>query len=90
MKNSSLIGAFGALAAAGVALAAKKISERRKFMKGIFEEYDIKERTPFGFADKIRELDDEKYAELKEKMKTQFSSKCCRKNNCCSAQKAEA
>lgn len=82
MKNSNLKGALGVLAVVGVALAAKKMSERRKFMKGIFEEYDIKEKTPFGFADKIRDMDDEKYAELKEKFKTQFSSKCCRKTAC--------
>lgn len=89
MKNSSLKGALGALAVVGVALAAKKMAERRKFMKGIFEEYDIKERTPFGFADKIRELDDEKYAELKNKFKTQFASKCCHKN-ACRTEKTEA
>ena len=88
MKNSSLKGALGALAVVGVAIAAKKISERRKFMKGIFEEYDIKERTPFGFADKIREMDDEKYAELKDKFKTQFASRCHR--NGCKTEKAQA
>ncbi len=82
MKNSGLKGALGALAAVGVAFAAKKVSERRKFIKGIFEEYDIKERTPFGFADKIREMDDEKYAELKEKFKDRFSSKHCHRRNC--------
>jgi len=85
MKNSGLKGALGVLAVVGFALAARKISEKRKFMKGIFEEYDIKERTPFGFADKIREMDDEKYAELKNKMKEKFASKCyhnsCRKEN---------
>ena len=81
MKNSGLKGALGALAVVGVALAARKISEKRKFMKGIFEEFDIKERTPFGFADKIREMDDEKYAELKNKMKEKFASKCCH-NSC--------
>ena len=81
MKNSSLKGALGALAVVGVAVAAKKMAERRKFMKGIFEEYDIKERTPFGFADKIRELDDEKYAELKSKIKEKFASKrCCKRD----------
>lgn len=76
MKNSALKGAFGALAVVGVALAAKKISERKKVIKGIFEEYDIKERTPFGFADKIREMNDEQYNELKSKMKKQFASRC--------------
>ncbi|MGA9212556.1 hypothetical protein [Kaistella sp.] len=79
MKNSSLKGAFGILAVVGIALAAKKISERRKMMKGIFEEYDIKEKSPFGFADKIREMDDEKYAELKGKLKEKFASRCCKK-----------
>lgn len=81
MKNSSLKGAFGALAVVGIALAVKKMSERKKTIKGIFKEYDIKERTPFGFADKIRELDDEKYAELKTKIKEKFASKrCCTKS----------
>lgn len=89
MKNSNLKGALGALAVVGVAFAAKKMCERRKFMKGIFEDYDIKEKTPFGFADKIRELDDEKYAELKEKFKAKFSSKCCSKN-AFKTEKAEA
>ncbi|MCQ4034672.1 hypothetical protein [Kaistella montana] len=79
MKNSNLKGAIGALAVVGLALAAKKISQKRKFMKGIFEEYDIQEKTPFGFADKIREMDDEKYAELKSKMKENFASKCCKR-----------
>ena len=78
MKNSNLKGALGALAVVGVAFAAKKMCERRKFMKGIFEEYDIKEKTPFGFADKIRELDDEQYAALKEKLQKQFQNRCCR------------
>jgi len=78
MKNTTLKGAFTALAAVGVALAAKKISERRKEMKNIFEEYDIKERTPFGFADKIREMNDEQYNELKNKLKTKFASRCRR------------
>ncbi len=82
MKNSTLKGALGALAVVGVALAAKKISERKKIMRNIFEEYDIKEKTPFGFADKIRELDDEKYAELKNKIKEKFASKCGHKNKC--------
>ncbi|MBU4538074.1 MAG: hypothetical protein L6264_05670 [Weeksellaceae bacterium] len=86
MKNSGVKGALGALAVVGVALAARKISEKRKFMKGIFEEFDIKERTPFGFADKIREMDDEKYAELKNKMKEKFASKCC--HNSCRQEKA--
>lgn len=81
MKNSNLKGAFGALAVVGIAFAVKKMTDRKRVMKGIFAEYDIKERTPFGFADKIRELDDEKYAELKGKLKEQFSSKCCCNKN---------
>jgi hypothetical protein len=81
MKNSNLKNVFGALAVVGVALVVKKMAERKKTMKGIFEEYDIKERTPFGFADKIRELNDEKYAELKSKIKEKFASKrCCRRS----------
>ncbi len=78
MNNSALKGAFGALAIVGIALAAKKISERKKVMRGILNEYEIKERTPFGFADKIREMNDEQYNELKNKMKKHFSSRCCR------------
>ena len=89
MRNSSLKGALGVLAVVGIAMAAKKMCEKRKFIKSIFEEYDIKERTPFGFADKIREMDDEKYAELKDRMKAQFASKCCHKN-ACQTEKAEA
>jgi len=89
MKNSSLKGAFGALAAVGVALAVKKMADRKKMIRGIFEEYDIKERTPFAFADKIRELDDEKYAELKSKIKEKFASnRCCKR--VCKDENAEA
>lgn len=76
MKNSALKGALGALAVVGVALAAKKIAGRKRFMKGIFEEYGIKERSPFGLADKIREMNDEQYQELKGKFKKEFSSRC--------------
>lgn len=78
MKNSTLKGALGALAVVGGVLIAKKIKDRKRFINGIFEEYDIKERTPFGFADKIREMNDEQYNELKSKMKKQFASRCCR------------
>ena len=81
MKNSTLKGALGALAVVGGILAAKKIAQRKRFMKNIFEEYDIKERTPFGFADKIRELNDEQYSELKDKIKSRFASKCCKRRN---------
>lgn len=80
MKNSGLKGAFGALAVVGVALAVKKMAERKKVMNGILAEYDIKGRTPFAFADKIRELDDEKYAELKDRIKENFASnRCCKR-----------
>lgn len=82
MKNSNLKGALGALAVVGVALAAKKIGERRKVMKGLFEEYDIKEKTPFGVADKIREMSDEEYNEFKEKVKEKFASRCCKRSKC--------
>ena len=82
MKNSRLKGVFGVLAAVGIALAIKKMADRKKTMKDIFEEYDIKERSPFGFADKIREMDDEKYAEMKAKIKEKLTSKhCCTRNS---------
>lgn len=80
MKNSALKGALGALAVVGVALAAKKIAQRKRFMKGIFNEYGIKERSPFGLADKIREMNDEQYQELKGKFKKEFSSRCSKMN----------
>ncbi|WP_051289415.1 hypothetical protein [Chryseobacterium daeguense] len=76
MKNSALKGALGALAVVGAALVAKKISQRKRFMKGIFDEYGIKEKSPFGLADKIREMNDEQYQELKGKFKKEFASKC--------------
>jgi hypothetical protein len=78
MKNSALKGALGALAVVGVALIAKKAVQRKRFIKGIFSEYGIKERSPFGLADKIREMDDEQYQELKGKFKKEFASRCCR------------
>ena len=82
MKNSNLKGVFGVLAAVGIALAIKKMADRKKTIKGIFEEYDIKERSPFGFADKIREMDDEKYAEMKAKIKEKLASKhCCKRHS---------
>lgn len=86
MKNSGFKGALAALAVVGVALAAKKMSNRRKLVKGIFKQYGITEKSPFAVADKIRELDDEKYAELKNQLKTQLDSKCCRKSKCCSSE----
>lgn len=76
MKNSVLKGALGALAVAGIAVIAKKAIERKRFVKGIFEEYGIKEKSPFGLADKIREMDEEQYQELKGKFKKEFASKC--------------
>ncbi|WP_312075781.1 hypothetical protein [Chryseobacterium sp.] len=76
MKNSVLKGVFGALAVAGIAVVAKKVIERKRFVKGIFEEYDIKEKSPFGLADKIREMNEEEYQALKGKFKNQFASKC--------------
>lgn len=85
MKNSALKGALGALAVVGVALIAKKAAQRKKFIKGIFDEYGIKEKSPFGLADKIREMNDEDYQELKGKFKKEFGSRCCRKDNTCEA-----
>lgn len=81
MKNSALKGALGALAVVGVALVAKKAAQRKRFMKGIFEEYGIKEKSPFGLADRIREMNDEQYQELKGKFKKEFASGCCRKED---------
>ena len=80
MKNSVLKGVLGALAVAGVAMAAKKVIERKRFVRGIFNEYGIKEKSPFGLADKIREMDEEQYQELKGKFKKEFASRCCRKD----------
>ncbi|AZA55257.1 hypothetical protein [Chryseobacterium sp. G0201] len=76
MKNLVLKGALGALAVAGIAIIAKKAIERKRFVKGIFNEYGIKERSPFGLADKIREMDEEQYQELKGKFKKEFASRC--------------
>ena len=71
----------GILAIAGIAaiaIIAKKAQKRKAFVKGIFDEYDVKERTPFGFADKIRTMNDEEYNSLKEKVRTQFGRGCCK------------
>ncbi|SHK80648.1 hypothetical protein [Chryseobacterium polytrichastri] len=76
MKNSVLKGALGALAVVGVAIIAKKMADRKRFVKGIFNEYGIKERSPFGLADKIREMDEDQYQELKGKFKKEFASRC--------------
>lgn len=76
MKNSVLKGALAALAVVGVAAVVKKAAQRKRFVKGIFEEYGIKEKSPFGLADKIREMNDEQYQELKGKFKKEFASGC--------------
>ncbi len=76
MKNSVVKGALGALAVAGIAMVAKKAIKRKRFVKGIFEEYGIKEKSPFGLADKIREMSDKDYQELKGKFKKEFASQC--------------
>ncbi|QOW10234.1 hypothetical protein Q73A0000_07575 [Kaistella flava (ex Peng et al. 2021)] len=83
MKNSNVKGVLGALAVVGIAMLVKKMADRRKTMKAIFAEYGIKEKTAFGVVDKIRELDKDKYEELKNKFKTQFASKCCKKRCKC-------
>lgn len=80
MKNSVLKGILGAIAVAGVAMVSKKVIERKRFVKGIFNEYGIKEKSPFALADKIREMDEEQYQELKGKFKKEFASRCCHKN----------
>jgi hypothetical protein len=79
MKNSVVKGALGALAVAGVAMIVKKAVQRKRFVKGIFEEYGIKEKSTFGLADKIREMNEEQYQELKGKFKKEFASGCHRK-----------
>lgn len=79
MKSSVLKGVFGAVAVAGVAVIAKKVIERKKFVRSIFNEYGIKEKSPFGLADKIREMDEEQYQELKGRFKKEFASRCCHK-----------
>ena len=56
MKNSILKGVLGALAVAGVAMVARKVIERKRFVRGIFNEYGIKEKSPFGLARKERPL----------------------------------
>ncbi len=77
MKNSNVKNAIGVLAVVGGILALKKIAEKRSFVKNLLNEYGIKEHSPFGFADKIRDLSDEQYDELKTKIKDKFSCKCC-------------
>jgi len=71
----------GILAIAGlaaIAIIAKKAQKRKAFVKGIFDEYDVKERTPFGFADRIRTMNDDDYNAMKEKVKSHFGRGCCK------------
>jgi hypothetical protein len=71
----------GILAIAGlaaIAIIAKKAQKRKAFVKGIFDEYDVKERTPFGFADRIRTMNDDEYNAMKEKVKSHFRRGCCK------------
>ncbi len=71
----------GILAIAGVAvvaLIARKAQQRKAFVKQIFDEYDVRERTPFGFADRIRSMSDDDYAEMKAKVKSHFGRGCCK------------
>ena len=71
----------GILAIAGlaaIALIAKKAQKRKAIFRNILDEYDVKEKTPFGVADRIRTMDDKEYNAFKEKMKTHFSKGCCR------------
>lgn len=82
MKNRELKGIVGALAVAGFAYAAKKAIQKRSFFKELMDEFDVKEKSPLAFADKIREMDEEKYNDLKERIKSHFSSKCCCKDAC--------
>lgn len=79
MKNSNVKTVLGAFAVLGLAMAANKMYQRRKAMKAILEEYGIKEKTAFGVVDKIREMNDEKYTEMKDKIKNQYKSECCKK-----------
>ncbi|MDQ0477810.1 MULTISPECIES: hypothetical protein [Chryseobacterium] len=79
MKNSNVKTALGAFAVLGLVMVANKMYQRRKAMKAILEEYGIKEKTAFGVVDKIREMDDEKYLEMKNKIKNQYESECCKK-----------
>ena len=81
MKNSVVKGAFGALAVAGIAMITKKAIQRKRFVKGLFEEYGIREKSPFGLADKIREMNDEDYQALKGKFKKEFASRCGHKRS---------
>ncbi len=82
MKKSNRNSALGALAIVGIALAAKKAMERKSVLMGILNDFDIKEKNPFSVADKIREMDDEKYNEFKNRMKSSMPTKCCCKGSC--------
>ena len=70
----------GILAIAGLAvigIIAKKAQKRKAVIKNLLDEYDVKEKTPFGVADRIRKMDDEEYNAFKEKVKSEFSRNCC-------------
>ncbi len=82
MKNSNLKGALGALAVVGVGLLAKKAIDKKKAVRTILGDFGIQEKSPFGVADKIREMNDEQYQEFKTRMKTELQSKCCSGNAC--------
>lgn len=72
-------GLLGILAVVGGALFVKKMSDRRQNMCNTLADYGINERSPFAIADKIRAMDQEKYDELKDKMKQQFErGRCCK------------
>ena len=74
----------GILAIAGlaaIAIIAKKVQKRKAFVREIFDEYDVKEKTPFGLADHIRTMNDEEYNALKEKVRTQFGKGCCKRRS---------
>ncbi|MCG2793045.1 MAG: hypothetical protein L6262_05830 [Weeksellaceae bacterium] len=72
----------GILAIAGlaaIAMIAKKAQKRKAFVREILDDYDVKEKTPFGFADRIRTLTDEDYNALKERVRTEFGKGCCKR-----------
>ncbi len=82
MKNSNVKGALGALAVVGVGLLAKKAMDKKKAVKSILADFGIEEKSPFGVADKIREMNDEQYQDFKTKMKSELQSKCCSPASC--------
>lgn len=66
---------------AAIAIIAKKVQERKAFVRKIFDEYGVKERTPFGLADRIITMNDEDYNSLKDKVKSHFGRGCCKSRN---------